>query len=99
MEESAEPRATVYDAFRQPQDRRLRRLPRVVASAFALVWQAARFELIAAIALQVVCGLGVAVQLIVGSGVLADILAADRQEARSPMSCRAWASSSPSAQW
>ncbi len=36
-EERCEVRATVYDAFRKPEDRRLRRLPRLVASAFGLV--------------------------------------------------------------
>ena len=72
-------RMTIYDAFRKPDDRRLRRLPGLVAGAFRLVWQAARRELVAAIVLQVVLGVGVAAQVLVGSRVLATILDADRE--------------------
>ena len=68
----------MYDTFRSPEDRSLRRLPGLVRDAFAMVWQAARRELTVAIALQVVAGLGVVVQVLVGRAVLETILDADR---------------------
>ncbi len=71
-------RATIYDALRSADDHSLRRLPPLIRDAFVVVWRAASRELSWAIALQVVAGLGVVVQLLVGRHVLETILTADR---------------------
>ena len=70
-------RASVYDVYRDPEDHSLRRLPGLVRHAFVLVWQAARRELKLTLALQVLSGVGVVVQVLVGRHVLEAILAAD----------------------
>lgn len=78
---STSPQTTfsIYDALRSPSDKRsLRRLPALVVRSLRLVWQAARRELLLATALQLVAGVGVALQLLVGREVLGSILAADR---------------------
>lgn len=71
-------RATIYDAFRQPPDRSLRRLPRLVGTAFALVWRASPRQVGLLTALQVLAGAGVAAQLLVGAQVVAAVLRAER---------------------
>jgi ATP-binding cassette, subfamily B, bacterial len=71
-------RATIYDAFRQPPDRSLRRLPRLVGTAFALVWRASPRQLGLLTTLQVLAGAGVAAQLLVGAQVVAAVLRAER---------------------
>ena len=71
-------RATIYDAFREPADRRLRRLPRLVRIAFQLVWRASPRQLSLLTALQVLNGAGIAALLLVGSRVVAAVLRADR---------------------
>ncbi|MGH9156782.1 MAG: ATP-binding cassette domain-containing protein, partial [Acidimicrobiales bacterium] len=71
-------RGSIYDAFREPTDKRLRRLPSLIRGAVALVWGAARRELAVSAVLQVITGVGVGVQLLVGSRVLSTILTADR---------------------
>lgn len=59
------------------RDRRLRRLPRLLVAAFRLVHQAARRELWASGALQVVGGAGIGLQLLVGRRVLDELVRAD----------------------
>lgn len=71
-------RATIYGGDNQRADHDLRRFPRVLRSSLALVWHAGRRQFLNAIALQVVAGVGIAVQLLVGSRVLATILEADQ---------------------
>ena len=70
-------RAAIDDVWRDA-DRSLRRLPAVVVGAVRLVHRAAPRELAVSFGLQVVTGAGVAVQLLVGRHLLADILRADR---------------------
>ena len=71
-------RAGIDEVFRTPQDRGLRRLPTIARGALRLVRQAAPRELAGAIVLQLVTGVGVTVQLLLGRRVLETILAADR---------------------
>ena len=71
-------RATIYDVFRQPTDRRLRRLPRLVTDAVRLVWAASPRLLALLVALEVLNGVGVAAQLLVGRRVVEAVLDAER---------------------
>ena len=73
-------RGSVYDALREPPDKRLRRLPTLIRGAVRLVWAAAPRELAVSVVLQVITGVGVGVQLLVGSRVLSTILTADRTD-------------------
>jgi len=73
-----EPRATIYDVWREPTDKSLRRLLRLVPIAFRLVWQANPRQLLTLAALQVVGGAGTAAQLLIGAQVVGDVLAAER---------------------
>lgn len=52
----------------------LRRLPQIARSAFELVWAAGRREFLITIVLQVVNGVGIAVQLLLGQRALAALL-------------------------
>jgi ATP-binding cassette subfamily B protein len=56
----------------------LRRLPRLAGDAFRLVWAAGPRELLISVALKVAGGLGLAVVLLLGRGVLAGVLDADQ---------------------
>jgi ATP-binding cassette subfamily B protein len=58
------------------------RLPGQVVRAFRLVWEAARPELTACIAVQVLSGVGVALQLLLGRNVLAAVVADEGGELR-----------------
>lgn len=71
-------RATIDDVWRKAEDHSLKRLPRVLAGALGLVREAAPRELTISFALQLGTGAGVAVQLLLGRNLLADILQADR---------------------
>ena len=64
---AAEPakRFNVGDVVRPRIDQRFRRLPRLVARAFAVVWRAAPRQLLLAGCLQVITGVGLAVQVLV----------------------------------
>ncbi|MDP1806005.1 MAG: ABC transporter ATP-binding protein, partial [Acidimicrobiales bacterium] len=76
---SVEPRrATIDDVWRKAEDHSLRRLPGILAGALRLVREAAPRELTASVALQLGAGAGVAVQLLLGRELLAEILQADR---------------------
>ena len=74
------PRATIYDVFREPKDKSLRRLFRLVRIAFALVWQASPRRLATMATLQVVGGAGTAAQLLIGAKVVRDVLRAEQQD-------------------
>jgi ATP-binding cassette, subfamily B, bacterial len=56
----------------------LRRLPSLTGDALRLVWAAGPRELLVSIALKVTGGLGLAVVVLLGRGVLAGVLAADQ---------------------
>jgi ATP-binding cassette subfamily B protein len=71
-------RAAIDDVWRKAQDHSLRRLPGILGAALRLVRRAAPRELTVSAVLQLVSGAGVAVQLLVGRRLLADILQADR---------------------
>ena len=55
-----------------------RELARLLRDALALVWRAAPREFLLAASLQVLAGVGAAVQLVIAKQVLDDLLAADR---------------------
>ncbi|MGH8872858.1 MAG: ABC transporter ATP-binding protein [Acidimicrobiia bacterium] len=55
----------------------LRQLPQIARSAFELVWAAGRREFLTTTALQVVNGVGIAVQLLLGQKALAALLDSD----------------------
>ena len=74
----AEERRAAIDEVWRAADHSLRRFPRILHSALRLAWRAARRELSISFLLQIVSGLGVGVQLVVGRHVLASILGAQR---------------------
>jgi ATP-binding cassette subfamily B protein len=62
---------SVYDTIRSPEGPvSLRRLPTQVRRSAALVWTAARSELLLCVGLEVLTGIGVAVQLLIGRSIL-----------------------------
>jgi ATP-binding cassette, subfamily B, bacterial len=68
---------TWYDIYDSPEvDRSLRRLPRLCREAVQLVWAAGRRELLVVLAIKAVNGLGLAVVLLLGKGVLDGVIAA-----------------------
>jgi ATP-binding cassette, subfamily B, bacterial len=73
---------TWYDIYDSPEvDRSLRRLPRLCREAVQLVWAAGRRELLVVLAIKAVNGLGLAVVLLLGKGVLDGVIAAGRSGA------------------
>jgi hypothetical protein len=70
----------LFDIVKGPANdpKLLRRLPRLALDALALVWAAGPRELLVSVALKVTGGLGLAVVLLLGRGVLAGVLAADQ---------------------
>ncbi len=70
----------LFDIVKGPTDhpKLLRRLPRLTGEALALVWAAGPRELLVSVALKVTAGLGLAVVLLLGRGVLAGVLTADQ---------------------
>ena len=73
---------TWSDIYESPQvDRSLRRLPRLCREAVRLVWAAGRHELLVVLAVKVVNGLGLAAVLLLGKGVLDEVIAAGRSGA------------------
>ncbi len=70
----------LFDIVKGPSDdpKLLRRLPRLTGEALALVWAAGPGELLVSVALKVTGGLGLAVVLLLGRGVLAGVLDADQ---------------------
>ena len=73
---------TWYDIYESPQGKRsLRRLPRLSREAVRLVWAAGRHELLVVLAIKAVNGIGLAVVLLLGKGVLDGVIAAGRSGA------------------
>ncbi len=70
----------LFDILKGPANdpKLLRRLPRLTGEALALVWAAGPRELLVSVALKVTGGLGLAVLLLLGRGVLAGVLDADQ---------------------
>src|SRR6266496_3444635 len=68
----------LFDILKGPSNdpKLLRRLPRLTGEALALVWAAGPRELLVSVALKVTGGLGLAVLLLLGRGVLAGVLTA-----------------------
>src|SRR5215217_8730999 len=70
---------TWADIYESPRgERSLRRLPRLCREAVRLVWAAGRHELLVVLALKAVGGVGLAVVLLLGKGVLDGVIAAGR---------------------
>ena len=67
------------DALAPPQRRRLRALPGLIAGAVALVWRAARRELLVTSGLQFVSSVGLGAQLLVTRSLLEHILSGDEK--------------------
>jgi ATP-binding cassette, subfamily B, bacterial len=77
---------TWADIYESPEvDRSLRRLPRLCREAVRLVWAAGRRELLAVLAVKAVNGAGLAVVLLLGKGVLDEVIAAGRSGAGAGM--------------
>src|SRR3954471_21492285 len=81
MENVIEPEAaqadrfTLQEYFTPVRQRRLRRFPQLLRTALGIVWTAARRELLALTGLQLVVGVGIAVQLLAIRALLSDLLA------------------------
>jgi hypothetical protein len=65
---------TIYELNAHGQGRSAREMPRLVAAAVTICWRAGRRELITIALLEVVSGVGVAAEVIVGRRVLEAIL-------------------------
>jgi ATP-binding cassette subfamily B protein len=66
---------SVYDHIQAPPDRRsVRKLPRLIKGALELVWRASRQDLLITVSLQLVSGIGLAVQLLAARRLLAVIV-------------------------
>jgi ATP-binding cassette subfamily B protein len=78
---AADAPVTIFD-IQRAEDRRVRLagLPSLIRRSLAVLWQAGRRELIASVGLQLVGGLGVAGLLVLGTGALDGLLAAERGE-------------------
>jgi ATP-binding cassette subfamily B protein len=71
--------ATIYDLQPDPTAKvNVRRLPRLARGALTIVWQAARSDFLLSTSMQVVGGLGVALQLLLGQRALQTLLNASR---------------------
>src|SRR6266545_3684524 len=70
----------LFDIVKGPANdpKLLRRLPRLTGEALALVWASGPRELLVSVGLKVTGGLGLAVVLLLGRGVLAGVLDADQ---------------------
>jgi ATP-binding cassette subfamily B protein len=81
MEKVIEPEApqadrfTLQEYFTPVRQRRLRRFPQLLRTALGIVWTAARRELLALTGLQLVVGVGLAVQLLAIRALLSDLFA------------------------
>jgi len=75
-----EPGAVTWsDIYDSPEvERSLRRLPRLCREAVRLVWAAGRHELLIVLGVKAVNGIGLAVVLLLGKGVLDEVIAAGR---------------------
>jgi ATP-binding cassette, subfamily B, bacterial len=66
---------TIYEMNAVPDGRSAREIPRLVGAGLAITWRAGKRELITMTALEVVSGIGVAAEVVVGRRVLEAILA------------------------
>jgi ATP-binding cassette subfamily B protein len=67
---------TIFELNAQGEGRSPREIPRLVAAALAITWRAGRRELITMAALELLSGIGVAVEVLVGRRVLEAVLTA-----------------------
>ncbi|HSR86011.1 MAG TPA: ABC transporter ATP-binding protein [Streptosporangiaceae bacterium] len=72
---------TIYELNASGDGRSSREIPRLVGAGLAITWCAGRRELITMTALEVLSGIGVAAELVVGRRVLGAILAAQHTSA------------------
>ncbi|MFY9930647.1 MAG: hypothetical protein WAK82_21860, partial [Streptosporangiaceae bacterium] len=72
---------TIYEVNNRGEGRSVRDLPRLVTAGVAITWQAGRRELIIITALEVLSGVGVAAEVIVGRRVLEALLATQHTSA------------------
>ena len=80
--EGATAAVTWYDIYQSPEGKRsLRRLPGLCREAIRLVWAAGPRELLVVLAIKAVNGIGLAVVLLLGKGVLDGVIAAGRSGA------------------
>lgn len=68
---------TIYDLNKGGEGRSRRELPRLVAVGLAITWHADRRDLIAMAALELLSGVGIAVEVVVGRHALSAILATE----------------------
>ena len=72
---------TIYEMNASPEARSGREMLRLVGAGLAITWRAGRRELITMIALEVLSGIGVAAEVVVGRRVLEAILATQHRSA------------------
>jgi ATP-binding cassette, subfamily B, bacterial len=72
---------TIYELNARGQGRSAREMPRLVAAAVTICWRAGRRELITIALLEVLSGVGVAAEVVVGRRVLEAILVTQRTSA------------------
>ena len=72
---------TIYEMNASPEGRSGREMLRLVGAGLAITWRAGRRELITMTALEVVSGIGVAAEVVVGRRVLEAILATQHTSA------------------
>src|SRR5260370_24549923 len=66
---------TIYEVNASGEGRSAREIPRLVAAGLAITWRAGRRELITMAVLELLSGVGVAAEVVVGRRLLAAILA------------------------
>src|SRR5215472_3545484 len=66
---------TIYELNAPGESRSPREVPRLVAAGLAITWRAGRRELIVMVALELLSGIGVAAEVVIGRRTLAAILA------------------------
>jgi ATP-binding cassette subfamily B protein len=79
MDKPARGEFRLDEALAPPRRRRLRELPGLILGALALVWRAARHELLITSGLQLVSSVGLGAQLLVSRSLLEHILAGQQQ--------------------
>ncbi|MEO8692740.1 MAG: ABC transporter ATP-binding protein [Acidimicrobiales bacterium] len=75
MSEIPTSKFNVDEMFLPVKQKQLRRVPRLIRVAFSLVWRAAPREFVFLAAVQLLAGVGIAVQLLAGRRVLSEVLA------------------------
>src|SRR5260370_15524857 len=72
---------TIYELNDRGEGRSAREMPRLVAAGLAITWRAGRRELITMAVLELLSGVGVAAEVVVGRHVLAAVLATQHTSA------------------